>query len=276
MVTFSDLMVILDCENYEATQENDSSPVLVVHGMLGSKKNWHTFCKSCNEKTGKQIIAVDCRNHGQSPRSDHMSYPVMAGDIAETFQEMMISKCILIGHSMGGKVVMESALSMPNIIEKLILVDITPISASTKLGTVSVVPMVLSAMTNLDLSKVKNRQDADKMLAETIPFDGLRAWALTNLYKDDKGQFQWQHNLNNIQDNVDSLFSGVALNEREPYMGETLFVGGGESDVLRNVDMNEMRKMFPNARLEMIPGAGHFVHTDKPKEFLEIVRDFLG
>ncbi|XP_028396587.1 protein ABHD11-like [Dendronephthya gigantea] len=205
-----------------------------------------------------------------------MSYPVMAGDIAQTFQEMKISKCILIGHSMGAKVAMESALSMPNIIEKLILVDMTTTSVSTKLGTFRLSPMVLSAMTNLDLSKVKNRQDADNMLAETIPFDGLRAWALTNLYKDDKGPFQWQHNLNNIQDNVDSLFSGLALNEREPYMGETLFVRGGESDVLRNVDMNEMRKMFPNAKLEMIPGAGHFVHTDKPKEFLEIVRDFLG
>lgn len=189
-----------------------------------------------------------------------MSYPVMAGDVAETLKELKTSKSVLIGHSMGGKLVMESALSMPKIVEKLILVDITPIPASTKLGTVSQVPMVLSAMTNLDLSQVKNRRDADNMLAETIPvswisfffsvqmlvrnfsnvdlffnvqFDGLRAWALTNLYKDDKGQFNWQHNLNSIQDNVDSLFSGIALNEREPYMGETLFVGGGESDVLR-------------------------------------------
>ena len=98
-----------------------------------------------------------------------MNYPLMAGDIAETLKQLSIPKTILIGHSMGGKVAMETALSVPSIIEKLILVDITPIPASTKSGTVSIVPMILSALANLDLTQIKSRQDADKLLKDSIP-----------------------------------------------------------------------------------------------------------
>ena len=98
-----------------------------------------------------------------------MTYPLMAGDIAETLKQLRIPETILIGHSMGGKVAMETALSMPGIVGKLILVDITPIPASTKMGTVSMILMVLSAMINLDLTQVKSRKDADELLKDSIP-----------------------------------------------------------------------------------------------------------
>ena len=98
-----------------------------------------------------------------------MTYPLMAGDIAETLKQLRIPETILIGHSMGGKVAMETALSTPGIVGKLILVDITPIPASTKMGTVSMVSMVLSAMINLDLTQVKSRKDADELLKDSIP-----------------------------------------------------------------------------------------------------------
>ncbi len=107
-----------------------------------------------------------------------MNYPLMAGDIAETLKQLGIPKTILIGHSMGGKVAMETALSIPSIIEKLILVDITPVPASTKSGTVSIVPMILSALANLDLTQIKSRQDADKLLKDSIPvsFNTVLCW----------------------------------------------------------------------------------------------------
>ena len=106
-------------------------------------------------------------------------------------------------------------------------------------------------------------------------FDGLRAWVLTNLNKEKHGQFHWHVNIRSVDKNKEKLFDGVRLDGRKPYRGETIFIGGEESDVLRNVNMNELREMFPKAVLEMIPGAGHFVHGDKPKEFLEIVKNFL-
>ena len=114
-----------------------------------------------------QTIAVDCRNHGQSPRSDIMTFPLMAGDIAHTLKELNIPKIILIGHSMGGKVAMETALSMPEIIERLILVDSTPTKVNVK--TVSMVPMVLSAMLGLDLAEVNSRKDANELLKMSVP-----------------------------------------------------------------------------------------------------------
>ena len=115
------------------------------------------------------MIAIDCRNHGQSPWSDQMNYSLMAGDIVETLKQLDIPKTILIGHSMGGKVAMETALSMPSVVEKLILVDITPSPAMTKVGTVSMVPMVLSAVINLDLNQIKSRRDADDLMKESVP-----------------------------------------------------------------------------------------------------------
>ena len=99
------------------------------------------------------------------------------------------------------------------------------------------------------------------------------------LYEDEEGRFHWRTDVKNVQKNTDALFDGkqasIQLNGRAPYTSETLFIAGGESDDLKNADMNEIRKLFPKAELRVIAGATHFVHTDKPEEFVEIVRNFL-
>ncbi len=111
-----------------------------------------------------QVIAVDVRNHGESPRSHVITYPLMAGDIAKTLKQLKISRVVVIGHSMGGKIAMEFALSMPGSVDKLIVVDLPPMAAPAPL-----VPGILDAMVNLDLTRIKNTNDADNMLRESIP-----------------------------------------------------------------------------------------------------------
>ncbi|XP_046841624.1 protein ABHD11-like [Xenia sp. Carnegie-2017] len=115
---------------------------------------------------------------------------------------------------------------------------------------------------------------ADDMLKKSIPSFPLRAWVLTNLYKDENGYFQWYPNIHSIHNNHDSLLGCININGRKPYIGETLFVGGENSDILRNTDVKDLKHFFPNVDIKMIPGAGHFVHADKPKEFLETVLKF--
>lgn len=116
-----------------------------------------------------QVIAVDCRNHGESRRSIHMTYPLMVFDVIETMKKLKLPKCILIGHSMGGKVAMEMAMSMPSMVEKLVVVDITPQRSSNNLKSISMVPLVLRSMLELDLTQVTSRKMADDMLKKSIP-----------------------------------------------------------------------------------------------------------
>lgn len=116
-----------------------------------------------------QVIAVDCRNHGESRRSIHMTYPLMVFDVIETMKKLKLPKCILIGHSMGGKVAMEMAMSMPSMVEKLVVVDITPQRSSNNLKSISMVPLVLRSMLELDLMQVTSRKMADDMLKKSIP-----------------------------------------------------------------------------------------------------------
>lgn len=270
--TLTSKAVGLAYERYEP--KSDSTPLLVIHGLFGSKRNWGTFCRTYNEMTGREIIAVDCRNHGESEHSAEMSYPLMCHDIKNTLTQLDIPKAVVIGHSMGGKLAMTMALTMPSYIEKVIVVDVSPFPSS--LNWLDEFQGYLQAMINVDFSQVKTRSDVDSILATSIPSPGIRSFILTNLRKDEQGNFSWQLNLKGLQQNIENVFTGIHLNGHEAFKRETLFVAGGKSDHLKPHDLREIRTMFPEASLEVVPDASHFVHTDQPKEFLEIVDKFLA
>ncbi|XP_028407563.1 protein ABHD11-like [Dendronephthya gigantea] len=279
---------------YGDERQEEFCPIVLIHGMFGSTVNWHEFCKSYRDLAGRKMISVDFRNHGRSPRSKTMTLQLMVGDVIRTLKQLNVSKAIVIGHSLGGKVAMELALNKPDSVEKLIVEDQPP--ATMSLGTL---PMVFSAMRNLDLTKVNN-SNADAMLAESIQHDisksnaaklikfswltlkifgsesaVIRAYLLKNLHENNEGMFHWLTDLENMYNNLDVFVDAIELNGRAPYPGETLFIEGGESHV-RTVDLNEARKLFPKAKQEIIPGASHFVHNDKPCEFQEVVNKFIA
>lgn len=190
--------VTLSYATYETTTSNTASsipPLLVMHGLFGSKTNFNSLCKVYQQKTDPQrnIIAIDARNHGDSERSKYHTYAHMAADIKALLQQLKITKAVLMGHSMGGRAVMLVALKYPEIVERLIVADISPIAENPSLGgTLS--PKIFQALENVNLpsniSMSQARAAVDLQLVKTIPDKAVRAFLLTNLVQGDSGRWE--------------------------------------------------------------------------------------
>lgn len=241
-------------------------PLVVLHGLLGSLDNWHTFASK--QQSERSIIAIDMRNHGSSPHVDGMNYRLMVQDVLEVADHLQLAHFDLMGHSMGGKAAMWLALDYPERLKKLIIVDIAPVNYPPRHQA------ILQAMLSMPLASFKNRKEADAWLAPTIQQPFERAFLLKNLKWDENGKFTWQCNLPEIARHYLSI---TAFNETEQrYIGSTLFIGGGQSDYLRPERWQVAQHYFPAARLEMIEDAGHLPHVQTPDIFTEHVNSMLN
>jgi pimeloyl-ACP methyl ester carboxylesterase len=246
---------------------SDSRPSLIIlHGLLGSSDNWHSFGHRFGEHF--HTFTLDARNHGRSPHSDHFNYQVMAEDIVEFMTEHHISSASLLGHSMGGKTAALTALLYPELVDKLIVVDIAPRSYQAHHD------QVFNALTSLDLNAFRYRKDIDDALTLKIPEQSVRQFLMKNLARDDSGGFRWKMNLEVIEKNY------AQINEELPrdrqFNKPALFIRGGNSDYIQIDDLPLMRKLFPKAELMTIKKTGHWVHVDAPEEFSRTVLDFLS
>ena len=149
-------------------------PILILHGLLGSGRNWTSMAKRF-AADGSEAITVDLRNHGRSPHSNAMNYSLMANDIAELISFLKIENPIIIGHSMGGKTAMALSLTKGENIKGLIVVDIAP--KKYMHSNIS----LINAMTEAELDKVSSRGEADKLLSKQINNDEIRGFLLQNL-----------------------------------------------------------------------------------------------
>lgn len=245
---------------------NLQRPLVVLHGLLGSLDNWHTF--ATKQQSERSIIAMDMRNHGASPHVEGMNYRLMVQDVLEVIDHLQLSKFDLMGHSMGGKAAIWLALDHPERLNKLIIVDIAPVTYPPRHQA------ILQAMLSMPLASFKSRKEADAWLAPTIKQPFERAFLLKNLKWDDNGKFTWQCNLPEI---AKYYLSITAFNETERrYQGETLFIGGGQSDYLQPERWQVAQTYFPAARLEMIAEAGHLPHVQTPDIFTEHVNKMLN
>jgi len=239
--------------------------VLVLHGLFGSAKNWHTQASSLAGEF--HVLAVDLRNHGASPHSPRIDYPSMAADVLALMDSQGIEQASILGHSMGGKVAMQIAMQTAARVHKLIVVDIAPKRYPPHHDD------VLDAMQALDFGVHRTRQALDKALSERIPDAGLRQFIMTNLVRDAKtGAFTWQLNLPAIAADYVRL---AAAPEGEPFDGATLFIKGAASDYIHADDRKIIETMFPRARAKVIANAGHWPHAEKPRAFAKVVADFL-
>lgn len=245
----------------------EGDPLVILHGLLGSSGNWHTLARSvfCRYFT---VYTIDQRNHGRSPHSDQIDYPAMAADLLRFFEDHGIDKCLLIGHSMGGKTAMEFALSHPERVERLLIVDIAPkeYPASHE--------QIIEALRSVDLSKMSSRADIDHVLADQIPDPPVRRFLLKNLsYSTTKGRYEWELNLDAIQEHYARI--NEAIKNGRTFDGPTLFVRGADSDYISEKDEQDIKKLFPQAEFKTVEEAGHWVHADQPEDFAEIAVDFL-
>ena len=240
-------------------------PIIILHGLFGTLDNWQTIAKQLAEKYW--VFIIDQRNHGRSPHDPEMNYKVMADDLKHFMEEHWIHKAFVLGHSMGGKTAMQFAVDFPEMVEKLIVVDIGPFSKRGGHG------FIFDALLSMNLDDIKSRKEADALLSEKIPEFGIRQFLLKNLARDKKGGFSWKMNLPVLHKEYTEILADVDVND--PFDGETLFIRGAQSNYIDEKDFSDYKNIFPNAHLETIEKAGHWVHADRPNELLQAVTNFL-
>jgi esterase len=258
-----DRMEILNYKEYSTA----GAPLLILHGLFGSHSNWGMHSNFFSSFF--RVIGVDLRNHGASPHYDAQDYEAMATDIHELLDFLAIDRCCMIGHSMGGKVAMQLALNSPNMIDRLIVVDISPVTYPARAGGHL---EMIDAMRGLELAIFKSREEVESALVSFIPDQSTRQFMLTNLVRADSG-FKWRLNLRAIKENYDSL--RLAPDAKSKFMGRVLFLNGELSRYVIDDHHAQIHSYFPNAEFETIADAGHWLHSEQPLRFQKAVKNFL-
>ncbi len=251
----------LDFQKYGVGQ----TELIILHGLLGSGRNWQQIAQKLAADGG--ILVPTLRNHGASPHGLH-SMQLMCDDLARLLDLLEIECTNLLGHSLGGMVAMRFAITYPERIRSLIVVDTAP-----KINLKKIV-WILQRLQDVDLKNITRKKDADALLADSIHAPVIRQFLLTNLKRQQGGTYAWQCNLDELHRFVlnEPTFS---LGRDEQFNGPSLFIGGGRSDLKLQLQADEIIRHFPNSRLQMIAEADHWVHFDSPEVFLHLVRDFL-
>ncbi|HOI87573.1 MAG TPA: alpha/beta fold hydrolase [Lentimicrobium sp.] len=243
-------------------------PVIILHGIFGVSDNWVTLGKKLAEKFS--VYIPDQRNHGKSPHSATFNYFAMADDLLEFITEHKLERPMIIGHSMGGKVAMTFALEHPEMVERLVVVDISP----RKYPGRNVHFDMISAMMAVNFDAVHSRAEVEQLLETSIPNRRIRMFVMKNLYRKTRHSFDWRLNLEALNANMDYVFDGVESSDT--YEGPTLFIRGGRSDYIVDADTPLIRKLFPTAQIQTIDKASHWVHAEAPAELCSHFSTFLG
>ncbi len=250
--------------NYKKLGESGSD-IIILHGLLGSLDNWQTIAKQLSQN--HQVYIVDQRNHGRSPHTDEMNYEIMSKDIQEFCTQQNIKHTTIIGHSMGGKVAMLLALEKPDLIDKLIVVDIAPAFYDGGHET------ILFAMAEAPLKSTEKREDIDKFLQPRIHDFGTRQFIMKNLSRNEKEQFEWKCNFEALILNYRVMMDFPKLNTS--FTKKTYFIKGEHSNYINQDNFEECDKYFPSNEIIEVKDAGHWVHADNPLSFLEIITAVL-
>ena len=240
-------------------------PLVILHGLFGSSDNWRTV----RFQEHWQVFALDLRNHGKSPHDDDVGYPAMARDVAEFLDQHQLHEAFVLGHSMGGKVAMQLANDFPKRVRRLVVADIAPRAYPRHHDD------VFAALLGLELTPYRSRSEVERALAPRIADTGLRQFLLKNLARTETGGLKWKMNLRALHDGYDTLVGPPRLTQK--FAGPTLFVHGAKSSYILPEEEGSIREQwYPNASFVTLEGAGHWLHAEKPEEFFQAVREFLG
>jgi len=249
--------------NYiEHGEETDRPGLLIAHGLYGSGRNWGVIARRLADE--RKVVAVDMRNHGESPWFQTHTYHDLANDLAEVLNHLG-GRFDVLGHSMGGKASMALALTQPEMVNRLVVADIAPVAYShTQI-------QYIEAMKAVDLSGVERRSDAKALLAPHVDDPDLVSFFLQSL---DVKNRKWVLNLDTLAGEMAHVLGFPELEGR--FDGETLFLTGAMSDYVRPEHRPKIKALFPRARFAKILGAGHWLHAEKPREFEAAIRAWLG
>lgn len=242
------------------------TPLLVMHGLFGMLDNWGSFGKEFGEMMPTHLI--DLRNHGRSFHSDQMTHDDLANDIVNYMQAHNIEKANLLGHSLGGKAVMQCAINFPEKVERLIVVDISPKAYPPHHQG------IIKALQSVDFSKVETRQNVEDVLSKYIPETFVIQFLMKNLYWTEDKKLAWRFNLPILANNYTEFVSNAI--KFGTYNGPTLFIRGEKSNYILPQDDFLIKQQFPNSDLVTISNASHWVQANNPGDFATVVKAFLS
>jgi esterase len=248
-------------------RQGSGPPLLCLHGLLGSGRNWVGIATALADRF--DVILPDLRNHGTSPWSDEVTYPAMAADVTALLDRLGLDRVHLLGHSMGGKVAMTLALTVPERVDRLIVADIAPVQYGPGLET------YIDAMLAVDLGQVTRRDQADAALTAAAPEPGIRSFLLQNLERRE-GQFTWRPNLAVLRAAMPLIRGFPDLPGARPYQDPCCFIHGARSTYVQDEHLPRVRELFPGAKLHTIKDAGHWLHAEQPQAFLDALLLCLG
>lgn len=243
----------------------NGEPLIILHGLLGSLDNWQTMAKKLAEDY--TVFIVDQRNHGKSPHTEAFNYNLLSEDLLNFMYENHIFNAHLLGHSMGGKVVMQFATEHSHMVNKLIVADIAPVKYPAGHDA------IFDALCGVDLSKASSRQEVDDELKKNIDDFAVRQFLMKGLTRKEDKSFTWKYNLVSLENNYENILNTF---EDGVFEGETLFIKGANSKYIQEQNFEKMKTHFPKYKLKTLENAGHWLHAEQPEAFLEAVLDFLS
>jgi pimeloyl-ACP methyl ester carboxylesterase len=242
-------------------------PLIILHGLFGTLDNWQTIARTLS--ADRLVYILDQRNHGRSPHTPDMNYELLCEDLKTFMEENWIFQADILGHSMGGKTVMQFALTYPEMVNKLIVVDIAPKKY------VGGHEDVFKALFSIDLDSLETRRQAEEILNNQLKDKGTVQFLLKNLSRTaDTGKFEWKMNLPALWQHYADIMADIPA-RADIFENSTLFIRGGNSHYVSDGDFQAALSRFPHAQLVTVENAGHWVHADKPNELMEIITNFI-
>ena len=242
----------------------EGQPLLILHGLFGMSDNWQSLGRQFADFF--EVHLIDQRNHGRSPHSAVFNYEVLTDDLVNYIKDHKLKNVLLMGHSLGGKIAMKLAVHHSEIVEKLIVVDISPKAYPVHHDK------IIKGLFSLDFKELKSRSEAERKLAEHIVDAGIRQFLLKSLFWANKEQLAFRFNLKSIAEQINEV--GKSLTDKSEYNGPCLFIDGASSDYILDEDEDLILQHFPKADIVTISDAGHWVHAEQPKRFFDEVLRF--
>lgn len=252
--------------NYQIHSDSEGKPwVMLIHGLFGSLDNLSALRR---QLTGSyQVLLIDLPDHGKSTFTQNISFEQYAKLISELINSLGIKKLSIIGHSLGGKVAMQLALTQPEQINHLIVIDIAPVKYPARHTN------VFAGLNNVVLPQITSRREANTALSKYVEDSSTRQFLLKSLYNENE-VWNWRFNLTQLQ--KDYAMISAAISSDNPYLGPVLFIKGEHSDYLLSEHRQAVLQLFPNSQYKMVSGTGHWLHAEKPEQCGEIISTFLN
>jgi len=252
-------------------------PLIILHGLFGSSDNWVSIAKSISDRF--TIFLPDLRNHGQSPHSRVHDYDSMKEDLNGFVNDLGLEKFFIAGHSMGGKVAVNFALSWPERLHGLLVADISPLTQKErKTADYDQYLQILDFMLSANITGITSRNYIESLLVQRISSEKVKELILKNLKREPDNSFSWKINAPALLSNLDRIMEGIESDDttcREITGFPVIFLKGENSDYLPESDFLKILKIFPGAELIVVPGAGHWIHADNPEMVRKCFLKFL-